>query len=71
MSFAERFNGRTSFMNKDGVVGIVAQKSLPIDKTPGTSQMNYFTPSNNFAGPSDGKLPPKQSILKFTQIEPV
>lgn len=55
MSFLERFSGRTSFMNKEGVTGIVAQKAMPIDKTPGTSQINYYTPKNDYAGASGGK----------------
>ena len=33
MDFKERFIGRTTIMNKEGVIGIVASKGIPIDKT--------------------------------------
>jgi hypothetical protein len=33
MEFKERFKGRTSTMNKDGVIGIVAHTGKPIDKS--------------------------------------
>jgi hypothetical protein len=33
MDFKERFKGRTSIMNKEGVIGIVSSSGRPIDKT--------------------------------------
>ena len=33
MDFKERFKGRTTNMNKEGVIGIIASKGIPIDKT--------------------------------------
>ena len=49
-SFTQRFQGKTSHMNKDGIVGIISKSSIPIDKThinsltysPGSYKKSYF-----------------------------
>lgn len=33
MSFSERFKGRTSLINKEGITGVVKSGALPIVKT--------------------------------------
>ena len=40
MSFQERFKERTSFISKEGFIGLIAQNSNPIDKTPKNAQMS-------------------------------
>ena len=32
-SFSQRFQGKTTHMDKDGIVGIISQQSIPVDKT--------------------------------------
>ena len=51
MSFLQRFDGRSSFVNKTGVTGVVARQSDPIDKT-----LNYFVPDNHFNAIPQRKL---------------
>ena len=33
LNFSQRFNGKTAYLKKEGIIGLLSQKSQPIDKS--------------------------------------
>jgi len=55
MDFKERFKGRTSTMNKEGVLGIIASSGKPIEK-PGNTNKTSSDKSSVPIKPQSGKI---------------
>ncbi|KAL4497008.1 hypothetical protein ABPG72_002164 [Tetrahymena utriculariae] len=73
MNFQQRFKGKTSVIDKEGIEGIVKQKALPIQKDCGiesnelSSQLNSKILLNQQKAESQKSRSQKQSTLKKSQ----